>query len=223
MIERLLDAISPHRCSVCGETGVILCESCKYDIIHEAYSGCLLCHKPCGQRGICVSCRRSLPVEQVWCVGDRQEGLKQILDEYKFNNRRAGARPLAELLDEVVPLLPPEIVVVPIPTLPATVRVRGFDHVGLIARKFAKRRELEMRQLLERRSRATLHFLGKSEREKLGPTLFAAKSGVTMPAHVVLIDDIVTTGTTLRAAVRLLQEAGVGRIDIAVIARQPFD
>lgn len=222
MIERFLNVISPHRCSVCGEIGVILCESCKYDIVQEVYDGCLLCHKPCGQRGLCVVCRRVLSVEQAWCVGERHGGLKRLGDDYKFNDRRAGAQPLGELLDATIPLLPPGVVVAPIPTSPATIRVRGFDHMGLVAREFARRRKLPVQQLLERCSPVTLHFLGRAEREKLGPTLFTVKTGISMPAHVLLLDDIITTGTTLRAATKLLRKAGVKRIDVAVIARQPM-
>ena len=172
---------------------------------------------------MCAVCRRYVLVEQAWCVGERRDGLKQLGDEYKFNSRRAGAVPLAALLDAVVPVLPSHVVVMPVPTLPATVRVRGFDHTGLIAHEFARRRGLNVQQLLERKERTTLHFLDKRSRERLGPTLFAVRSGVEPPEHVLLIDDIVTTGTTVAAATRLLKSLGVARVDVAVIARQPFE
>lgn len=223
MIERLLDLVSPHRCSVCGENGKILCDSCKYDIVNESYEGCLVCHVPCGPRGICETCRRHLPIDQAWCVGERTEGLKRLIDDYKFKSQRAGSAALAEVLDEVLPVLPTGVVLMPIPTSPSTIRVRGFDHMKLIADQFAKERRLEVGQFLERATKATLHFLGKSERERLGPTLFALKLDAVVPEHVLIFDDIVTTGTTLRAAVGLLKKAGVKRVDVAVIARQPMD
>ena len=223
MIERLLDLISPHRCSVCGENGQILCESCKYDIINEPYEGCLVCQAPVGPRGICNKCRRKLPIDQAWCVGERTGGLKRLGDGYKFKSQRAGAVALAELLDEIIPVLSPAAVIMPIPTSPSTIRVRGFDHMRLITLQLAKQRGLHTDQFLERTTKTTLHFLGRVEREKLGPSLFELKPGVSLPEHIVLIDDIVTTGTTLRAATKILKQAGVQRIDVAVIARQPFD
>lgn len=223
MIESLLNAIAPHRCSSCGEIGSILCESCKDNIINEPYEGCLLCHVPCGARGICAGCRRRLPLEQAWCIGDRRDGLKLLGDSYKFHDRRAGALPLAELLDYVVSQLPSDAAIMPIPTLRSTVRARGFDHAGLVAARFAARRNLKTVQLLERESRETLHYLNRTARERLGPSLFSFVSPIEVPSHVVLVDDIVTTGTTLIAATRLLKAAGVVRVDAAILARQPFD
>lgn len=223
MIERILNTIAPHRCSSCGEIGQILCESCKEVIISEPYAGCIICHAPCGQRGICSGCRRYLPVEQVWCVGDRRDGLKQLGDDYKFKNRRAGAAVLAELLDAAVPLLSDNTVIMPIPTLQATIRMRGFDHVGLVANELSRMRQVPATQLLERQSTATLHFLDRASRERLGPSLFLLKRAVSPDAHVVVLDDIVTTGTTLKSAVQLLKKAGAAHVSAAIIARQPFD
>ena len=202
---------------------MILCESCKHDIIDEPYEGCLVCHAPCGPRGVCASCRRHVPLEQAWCVGERREALKRLGDDYKFDNRRAAAEALATLLDARLPVLDASTVIVPIPTSAASVRRRGFDHTGLIARRLAARRTLKIAQPLERVSAQTLHFLSRAEREKIGPFLFAAKEGVAPPQHVLLLDDIITTGTTLCAAARLLKDLGVKRIDAAVVARQPFD
>ena len=168
-------------------------------------------------------CRRRLPLNQAWCVGERVEGLKRLLDGYKFSSQRAGAVVLAELLDDILPLFPEGTVLMPIPTSSSTIRVRGFDHMKLITQALAKRRNLPTNQFLERATTATLHFLDRAERERLGPSLFELKSGVSLPEHIVLVDDIVTTGTTLRTAAKILKRAGVQRIDAVVIARQPKD
>lgn len=221
MIERILGILAPHRCCSCGEKGVVLCESCKENIISDWLSGCVVCRQPCRERGICAVCCQKIPVKQAWCVGERRGALKKLGDAYKFENKRAGAALLAQLLDEMMPILPRDLVVMPIPTSPASVRQRGFDHTGLVARSFAKKRGLKTAQLLERKSSVTLHFMSKSERERYGPMLFRLRPGVTAPKHVLVFDDILTTGTTARAAVKLLLSAGVERVDLAIIARQP--
>ena len=221
MIERILSIFAPHRCCSCGTNGAILCESCKEYIEVERFEGCVVCRKPNRGGGICSGCKKTLPVYQAWCVGDRKDGLKQLLDAYKFKNKRAGASLLADLLGEIVPILPPEVVLMSVPTLPATVRVRGFDHTGLIVQYFAKRGGLKVVRLLERKSQATLHFMGRIERQKLGPGLFSLRHGVVVPKHVLLVDDILTTGTTARAAANLLLKSGAERVDLAIIARQP--
>lgn len=220
MIERILNVFAPHRCCSCGINGAILCESCKEYIEVERFEGCIICHKP-NRGGVCSGCQKSLPVYQAWCAGERKGVLKQLLDAYKFENKRAGASLLVELLDETVPILPPGVVVMPIPTLLRTVRVRGFDHAGLVVRYFARKRGLKVARLLERKSRATLHFMGRTERQKLGPELFRLRHGVVVPKHVLVVDDILTTGTTARAAANLLLKSGAERVDLAIIARQP--
>ena len=223
MIDSLLDLFAPHRCCSCGENSRILCERCKYDIIQESYEGCVFCAKPCSGRGVCETCSPGSFVKQAWCVGERRGSLKALGDQYKFDCRRAGARELAELLDAVLPLLPGDLTVVGVPTSSKTIRVRGFDHTGLVVRRFAKRRQLQIAQPLRRTSTETLHFLGRAEREALADTLFARRDHRPAPRRVLLVDDIVTTGTTLRAAIRLLELAGVEEVYIAVIARQPTD
>lgn len=222
MIDTVLSLIAPHRCSSCGEVGAVLCESCKHDIISDSFSGCVLCTRPCGEGGLCGQCARGTNIIQAWCVAERRGGLKTLLDSYKFESKRGASGVCAELLHETLPILPESVAVVSIPSAVATVRARGFDHMGKIADEFARRRGLTRAWPLERISSETLHFLSAKERSRLGPTLFSL-SGRAVPRHVLLLDDIVTTGTTLRAAVRLIHDAGAERIYVAAVARQPFD
>lgn len=221
MIDSLLNFISPHRCSSCGEIGSILCESCKHDIISEPFLDCVLCTVPCGKRGVCDGCARVTGIEQAWCVAERQGGLKNLLDGYKFESKRAASTACVELLDAVIPALPPDITVVSIPSAPSTVRARGFDHMGRIAEGFVAQRSLRRAKPLERASPVTLHFLSAAQRKKLGPTLFRMSEN-SVPEQILLLDDIVTTGTTFRAAAKLLRGAGVKKIYLAAIARQPL-
>ena len=199
-----------------------MCESCKNDIVDEPFSGCVLCHRPCGEKGLCLACARRLPCEQAWCVGERSGVLKALLDSYKFSGSRAGALVCAEMLDNLLPALPADIAIVGVPTSPTTLRVRGFDHVGRIVRLLAKRRRLVVARPLKRASSMTLHFLSRDERVALGPSLFGL-SGGTSPEQVLLIDDILTTGTTIGAATKLLRKAGVKHVYVAVVARQPVE
>ncbi len=126
----------------------------------------------------------------------------------------------AELLDGVVAQLPSGVAVTGIPSAPGTIRIRGFDHMRRITDLFAKKRGLSVVQPLARVSPVTLHFLPRQERVRLGPSLFRL-SGELVPEKVLLLDDIVTTGTTLTAAVRLLKNAGAKEVYVAVLARQP--
>ena len=219
MIDTLLSLVAPHRCSSCGEIGSVLCESCKYDIVSEVFSGCLLCTQACGSRGVCASCAKATAVKQTWCVGERRGALKMLVDEYKFDSKRAASKVCASLLDTVIPVLPDDFAVMSIPSAPSTVRAPGFDHMGRIADEFARARSLRRIAPLERAASATLHLLPARDRAKLSSSLFRL-NGQAVPRRILLIDDIVTTGTTMRAAAQLLRGAGAEELYLASLARQ---
>lgn len=220
MLDGILNVLAPHRCASCGEIGAVLCSHCKYNIESEPYGGCVVCGSIAIESGICQKCSPGFAVCQAWCVGERRDSLKALGDRYKFDNQRAAARPLAELLDACLPVLPPNTAVVGIPANAHSVRVRGFDHVGLIVKHFSALRKLEIARPLRRNSQATLHYMNKKDREKLADSLFLLRAD-SAPKRVLLLDDIITTGTTLRAAAKLLRQAGVEELYVAAIARQP--
>lgn len=171
---------------------------------------------------MCDSCKVSLSVDRVWCGGLRDGKLKALGDAYKFHSRREAAQSLAEIVDHVLPILPDDFTVVAIPTTSKMIRLRGFDHTRLVVRQLAHMRGMKTAEPLARTSNETLHFLGKAERKRLADKMFSICPG-TVPRKVLLVDDILTTGTTLSAAARLLRSAGVEEIYAVVIARQPDD
>ena len=201
--------------------GSILCPSCKNDIVYEPFSGCLGCLRPTIGANLCAPCQKQMWIEAGWVVGARQGGLRNLLDRYKFDSAKEAGRVCVELLDQRLPVLPSGIAVVPVPTSPAHRRVRGFDHTLYIAKALAARRELPCLQALSRHSNDTQHFRSRSERLKQ-----AARGLETVrevPSDILLIDDVYTTGATLRACMQKLRKAGAKRIFVAVIARQTLD
>jgi predicted amidophosphoribosyltransferase len=104
-----------------------------------------------------------------------------------------------------------------IPTTDRRRRERGFDQAELLARAVARRLGRPCRRLLRRLGDD--HQTGRSRSERLrGPTLVAA--GVP-PRNVLLIDDVVTTGATVRAAVEALTNAGAVRVQPWAAAATP--
>lgn len=202
--------------------GAILCESCKYDIVSESFSVCIGCLSPTSGHGVCGSCRYDLLVDKIWCAGLRDGKLKALGDAYKFHSRREASRALADVIDHVLPILPNDFDIVAIPTTSKMIRLRGFDHTRLVVQRLARKRQMKIAKPLVRISNETLHFLGKAERKRTADKLFSIRpDGV--PRKVLLVDDILTTGTTLSSAARLLRSAGVEEIYAVVIARQPDD
>lgn len=221
MFDWLLSYLAPHYCCSCGKVGEVLCPRCKNYILKQMYAGCVLC----GQTGLAsnLCSRHRLSYGDLWCAAERQKVLANLIDDYKFHRQVAGAKVLAELLAACLPELASDTVIVPVPTAPKNVRIRGYDHMVLVARELAKLCGLRVASLLQRRNNLTQHFApSAAERKKRAKGYFAVKSGTLPDAPLLLIDDIFTTGATLNAAADCLKKAGARQINAAVIARQVY-
>lgn len=112
--------------------------------------------------------------------------------------------------------VPPQTLVVPVATSPRSVRCRGFDHALHLARGAARRLGYEHRRLLRRaRSGTAQRGLGRLARLELSSETFRA---LFTDQPVVLVDDVVTTGSTLNGACEALRRCGVHVWGAAVIA-----
>jgi ComF family protein len=221
MIDKLIGFIAPHYCYLCGIIGSVLCDSCTYNIVNEVQNRCFGCRLP-SLAGVCPACAPQLPFSLAYAVGERKDELERLLDDFKFSRVYGIHEALGELLHRTLPRLPPDTVVVPIPTVANHVRIRGYDHADLIARAFCRRRGLKRARLLRRRTKTVQ--LGASARIRRQQAELAYEcSGLSDPASpYLLLDDIATTGATLTAAARRLKAAGATTVIAAVVARQPL-
>ena len=221
MLDSLIATIAPHHCSDCGRLGSIYCENCKNNHISHSFDGCVSCGR-LSMNGICDKCRTYY--DKAWCVGWRKDGLKRLIDQYKFTFAVAAATPLADMLDSVLPDLPPNSMVVPVPTVGQHIRQRGFDHSLLIAKKLAKRRKLPVKTLITRNTKDVQHKAANAKaRLEQAKKAFSVAGKVNPDTIYVLIDDIVTTGATINYAAKALKDAGANYVFVAVVTRQPID
>lgn len=223
MIDKLLGIIAPHYCYGCNNPGCSLCDNCKYNIISEPFSGCIVCQRPSGEQGVCLSCET--PFSRAWCVSERVDILEKVLDGYKFERQKTSATILAELLDERLPdFSHHDIVVVPIPTVASHVRQRGYDHTRLIAKEFARLRKSAIdTSLLQRKTKTKQFGASKKQRIAQAKVAYGVTKSLDSRKVYLIIDDIATTGSTLKYASKALKDSGAMRIWVAVIARQPLD
>lgn len=221
MIDALLSPFAPHLCCGCGTIGRLLCDNCKYNITSEVYSGCVGCGRLAGSKNVCNACRVSYPVG--WCVGERSGVLQRLIGDFKFQRMYAAYRPLADLLLQTVGQLPEGTVVVPIPTVASHIRQRGYDHTAVIAKRFALRRKLRMMPYLQRRTNTKQRDANFQTRQRQAKEAFMVRGTLDPSVPYLIIDDVVTTGATIRYAAAALRQAGAQTIFVAVIARQPLD
>lgn len=97
---------------------------------------------------------------------------------------------------------------------------RGFNQSAMLAKRTASVLDMPHEHLL-RRTRDTGHQAWRSRIDRLTAmdNAFVIRKGITVPSHVVLVDDIATTGATLDACSKALKNAGATRVDALVIAR----
>jgi len=182
----------------------------------------------CGDiaRVLCVQCRTQLfamvqPECDAAVVAVAYEGIaRRLILNLKYHNRRQVVSVLVELLAQRVIQRIPNIaiicdVVTWAPTSTARVRRRGHDQSELLARRLAKVLDVPCRRLLIKTS--TNVQTGASREDRLRGSVFSArKLGVN--SHVVVVDDVVTTGTTLRCAADALRKVGVCQVTCVAVA-----
>lgn len=157
----------------------------------------------------------------------RFEGVvRSVILSFKYGNRRTAAAVLAGLVvQRLTPVAPASThvsqffdVVTWAPTSPGRAARRGYDQAELLARQVARQLGLPCRRLLYRVHGAPQTGKGRVGRLD-GPVFRSRRAG--RPLRVLLIDDVVTTGATLRGAASALRAAGVGHVTAVAVAATP--
>lgn len=224
-LRTLLQSALPGRCLVCREPGAAgrdLCPSCTAALPWMPHA-CRHCAQPLPTDDpVCGAClRRPPPLDTVIAAFDYGFPVDRLLPRFKFHRDLAAGALLGDCLATATASAVRPCALVPIPLHTARLRERGYDQALELARILARRHDLPLRSDLLRRVRATApqsRLDAKARRRNLRHA-FAVHSPLEAPAHVVLVDDVMTTGATLHAAAHALRRAGVHRIDAWVCAR----
>ena len=213
----------PLRCIVCGEPGSAgrdLCGSCHAALPWQG-PACPRCALPTTAGETCGGClqRATPPLEAVRAVFEYAFPLDRLLPRLKFHHDFAAGRVLVQCMVERLRAVPPPDAIIPIPLHRARLRRRGYDQALELARPLARALRLPLHADLLRRCKATgaQSRLDAEARRRNLHGAFVVHGGT--PAHVVLVDDVMTTGATLEAAARALRRAGARRVDAWVCAR----
>lgn len=150
--------------------------------------------------------------------------LREALHAFKFSGKRALARPLGDLAAEHCAATLAEAIeaVVPVPLARERERERGFNQAELLAQRVARRLGVPLRPRWLWRVRPTRpqSDLAASERRANVRGAFRASSRVS-GCHVLVVDDVLTTGATLGECARALRDGGARRVGVLTVARVP--
>jgi len=223
---RALHALLPPRCLLCaapGDAGLDLCGACRSALPWNR-TACARCGLPLTLAApACGHCLRAPPpfaaTVAPWVYAFP---LDRLLPRLKFHGDLAAGALVATLWAEALRSAPPPQALVPVPLHRDRLRERGYDQALELARPLARGLGVPLRADALRRTRATSaqSALAAGARRRNVRGAFAV-GGRALPAHVALVDDVMTTGATLGECARVLRAAGVARVDVWVVARVP--
>jgi len=223
----VLDFALPPRCAGCGAIVADVhsfCTDCWKQIEFLGETGCTVCGLPlqatdASSCGICLARPpRIARTRSAVAYDDLSRGLAIRL---KYGRKVAIARTMARYMAPLVasstdPLL------VPVPLHRTRLWQRGFNQSALVARELTRRLKLPANPLALRRSRRTPALKGMSplqRRKTVAGAFHVADKSAVAGKTVILIDDVLTTGSTAEACARTLQRAGAARVELITWAR----
>ena len=224
----LLDLVLPPRCPGCGTIVATLhsfCPPCWNALDFLGERGCATCGIPleATDSGTCAACLARPPriarTRAAVAYGDIARSLALRL---KYGRKVAVARAMARYMRPLLKTETGDALLVPVPLHRRRLATRGFNQSLLIARELARHSSLTVSPQLLRRTRATppLQGMSFSQRRRIVAGAFAVRSKEEVAGRtVVLVDDVLTTGSTANACARALQRAGAARVELLCWAR----
>jgi len=224
----------PDGASARGELGALfgyvmaqhLCPVCTRQFMAAESPICMHCglvfKSRQGQDHLCGECLQSgKPYGKARAAGVHDQALMSIMHAYKYGGKVQLAGPLSKLLTAVFERhWQPDAIdlVLPIPLHPTRLRERGFNQAYLLVRSWG---DIVRRDILQRkRPTSSQTGLGRKERLRNVRGAFAVKDPLAVKnRRVLLVDDVYTTGATVKECARTLKKCNAVQVDILTVGR----
>lgn len=226
---RLQFALLPAHCLLCGQHSDLprdLCSACAADLPRN-HICCPRCALPLQMLApLCGEClHREPPFTATSAPFVYAQPLDLLMTKLKFGRSLAAGRVLSELWITALRETPPPkpLLLIPVPLHASRLRERGYNQALELARPLARALAIPLRHDVLLRTRATpaqANLDAKARRQNLRGA-FSIVENAALPEHVAIVDDVMTTGATLRECARTLCRAGVARVDVWALARAP--
>lgn len=223
-----LDLFFPKRCIGCNIFDTWLCDACHARLPLVTEQKCPVCVRVITPEGtVCLPCLQSEhpAISGVFVVSlYNDQLLKTIIHHFKYRFIRDLGAPLAVLAAQGIKhaTLPAPDIMIPVPLHPRRLRWRGFNQAHELIQQLDLTIPIDTTTLL--RKRFTTSQVKKKSRKKRQENLAGAfivtdKSAIT-GKNILLVDDVVTTGTTLEECAKALKSAGASTVTALVLARE---
>ena len=233
LFQAAVSLLYPATCTICGKNvrgSEYLCDACEVKIVRIVPPFCETCSEPfegsITSAFTCANCAHRTIYFDAAVAAYRGRGIvREIIHEFKYA-RQIHLRHLvahwlrAALDDERLRDISFDLIV-PVPLHPARQRERGFNQASLLAESLSAETSMRCRPVLQRiRYTTTQTALDRSERmENLHNAFRLRKNADVRGLRVLVIDDVLTTGSTLSECARVLKRAGAISVHAATAAR----
>ena len=227
-ISKLIEVLLPYTCILCNSLSDQRIDLCSYYFNNLPFypTSCIKCGKPITKiASQCGQCLKSPPqFNNTHILFQYKPPITKLLKRLKFNQNLTNAKVLGELLAKYVAIKYANLkfpnVLLPIPLHPKRIKQRGFNQTIELARPIAKLLKIPIEYKFCHRVRETLPqtMLPAHARRKNLQNAFYINANLT-GMHIAVIEDVITTGSTIKSFCQALKQAGAHKIDIWCIAR----
>lgn len=203
----------------------LICEDCHQDLAHLA-NCCDVCSQPLttNQSLTCGQCLQHTPLfTRTVAAYHYEPPISDFITQLKFNGKREALSFMCDDLHKRIKLsyrqqaLPQ--LLIPVPLHPRKLRQRGFNQANLIAKRLAKSLSVKVNNRIASRVRNTSPQVDLDATQRIKNLRGAFAISPSPIAHVAIIDDVMTTGTTVSELAQSLIRSGTKRVDVWCLAR----
>ena len=227
VLENAIGWLAPPACAGCGAEGTAFCELCKAAEILPHGERCGICGVVSQDGLTCIRCRRKGAPKHIFISTDYEGMAQKLLNLYKFRHQRAAAVSIAKIMADTLSyyttpsLKKHDYMLVPVPSASSRVRTRSFDHAKLLARTIASQTGQDYYPALSRLGQARQVGAKRSQRLiQQTDNYYVLQPEKVAGRKLLVIDDVLTTGGTLRAVYKTLRQAGAGQVDALVFSKR---